>query len=176
MEEIQASEFQSLFIFNPFLVKFLFFWELLNSDFQLSKKLLSRRLVNFFPYFVTETCGIHSKYLRPVYPTKTFPNHYTIVTVSVWLGGQADRPCTGNCPCQTCLGRIWLSPMPCNSQAHVVAVLGLCQAGKECLRIRPIQCCKVLIGNKCLSTMLIHLCDRSGQPLGCEKYHSPLIF
>ncbi|TKC43549.1 hypothetical protein EI555_021111, partial [Monodon monoceros] len=27
-----------------------------------------------------ETCGIHSKYLRSVYPTKTFPNHYTIVT------------------------------------------------------------------------------------------------
>lgn len=27
-----------------------------------------------------KTCGIHSKYLRPVYPTKTFPNHYTIVT------------------------------------------------------------------------------------------------
>ncbi|XP_036727026.1 ectonucleotide pyrophosphatase/phosphodiesterase family member 3 isoform X2 [Balaenoptera musculus] len=27
-----------------------------------------------------KTCGIHSKYLRPAYPTKTFPNHYTIVT------------------------------------------------------------------------------------------------
>ncbi|XP_004422453.1 PREDICTED: ectonucleotide pyrophosphatase/phosphodiesterase family member 3 [Ceratotherium simum simum] len=27
-----------------------------------------------------KTCGIHSEYLRPVYPTKTFPNHYTIVT------------------------------------------------------------------------------------------------
>ncbi|XP_037698919.1 ectonucleotide pyrophosphatase/phosphodiesterase family member 3-like [Choloepus didactylus] len=27
-----------------------------------------------------KTCGIHSKYLRSVYPTKTFPNHYTIVT------------------------------------------------------------------------------------------------
>ncbi|XP_008261748.2 ectonucleotide pyrophosphatase/phosphodiesterase family member 3 isoform X1 [Oryctolagus cuniculus] len=27
-----------------------------------------------------KTCGIHSKYMRPVYPTKTFPNHYTIVT------------------------------------------------------------------------------------------------
>ncbi|KAF6113625.1 ectonucleotide pyrophosphatase/phosphodiesterase 3 [Phyllostomus discolor] len=27
-----------------------------------------------------KTCGIHSKYLRPMYPTKTFPNHYTIVT------------------------------------------------------------------------------------------------
>ncbi|KAF6364359.1 ectonucleotide pyrophosphatase/phosphodiesterase 3 [Rhinolophus ferrumequinum] len=27
-----------------------------------------------------KTCGIHSKYLRSVYPTKTFPNHYSIVT------------------------------------------------------------------------------------------------
>ncbi|XP_007945582.1 ectonucleotide pyrophosphatase/phosphodiesterase family member 3 [Orycteropus afer afer] len=27
-----------------------------------------------------KTCGIHSKYMRPAYPTKTFPNHYTIVT------------------------------------------------------------------------------------------------
>lgn len=27
-----------------------------------------------------KTCGVHSKYLRPVYPTKTFPNHYTVVT------------------------------------------------------------------------------------------------
>ncbi|KAM6185214.1 ectonucleotide pyrophosphatase/phosphodiesterase family member 3 [Rhynchocyon petersi] len=26
------------------------------------------------------TCGIHSKYMRAAYPTKTFPNHYTIVT------------------------------------------------------------------------------------------------
>ncbi|XP_063773377.1 ectonucleotide pyrophosphatase/phosphodiesterase family member 3 isoform X2 [Pseudophryne corroboree] len=27
-----------------------------------------------------QTCGTHSKYMRSVYPTKTFPNHYTIVT------------------------------------------------------------------------------------------------
>ncbi|XP_058527125.1 ectonucleotide pyrophosphatase/phosphodiesterase family member 3 isoform X2 [Ochotona princeps] len=27
-----------------------------------------------------KTCGVHSKYMRPMYPTKTFPNHYTIVT------------------------------------------------------------------------------------------------
>ncbi|XP_064913064.1 ectonucleotide pyrophosphatase/phosphodiesterase family member 3 isoform X1 [Columba livia] len=27
-----------------------------------------------------QTCGTHSKYMRAVYPTKTFPNHYTIVT------------------------------------------------------------------------------------------------
>ncbi|XP_004609149.1 ectonucleotide pyrophosphatase/phosphodiesterase family member 3 [Sorex araneus] len=27
-----------------------------------------------------KTCGVHSKYMRPAYPTKTFPNHYTVVT------------------------------------------------------------------------------------------------
>ncbi|XP_074043699.1 ectonucleotide pyrophosphatase/phosphodiesterase family member 3 [Macrotis lagotis] len=27
-----------------------------------------------------KTCGVHSKYMRASYPTKTFPNHYTIVT------------------------------------------------------------------------------------------------
>ncbi|XP_038625296.1 ectonucleotide pyrophosphatase/phosphodiesterase family member 3 [Tachyglossus aculeatus] len=27
-----------------------------------------------------KTCGVHSPYMRAVYPTKTFPNHYTIVT------------------------------------------------------------------------------------------------
>uniref|UniRef100_A0A8C9N943 Ectonucleotide pyrophosphatase/phosphodiesterase 3 n=1 Tax=Serinus canaria TaxID=9135 RepID=A0A8C9N943_SERCA len=27
-----------------------------------------------------KTCGTHSKYMRAVYPTKTFPNHYSIVT------------------------------------------------------------------------------------------------
>ncbi|XP_053448043.1 ectonucleotide pyrophosphatase/phosphodiesterase family member 3 isoform X3 [Nycticebus coucang] len=27
-----------------------------------------------------KTCGIHSEYMRAMYPTKTFPNHYTIVT------------------------------------------------------------------------------------------------
>ncbi|XP_053137235.1 ectonucleotide pyrophosphatase/phosphodiesterase family member 3 [Hemicordylus capensis] len=27
-----------------------------------------------------KTCGTHSKYMRAVYPTKTFTNHYTIVT------------------------------------------------------------------------------------------------
>ncbi|PVD23081.1 hypothetical protein C0Q70_16343 [Pomacea canaliculata] len=26
------------------------------------------------------TCGVHAPYMRSVYPTKTFPNHYTIVT------------------------------------------------------------------------------------------------
>ncbi|XP_048452965.1 venom phosphodiesterase 2-like [Rhincodon typus] len=26
------------------------------------------------------TCGVHTSYLTPVYPTKTFPNHYTVIT------------------------------------------------------------------------------------------------
>ncbi|KAJ6660079.1 hypothetical protein lerEdw1_018005 [Lerista edwardsae] len=29
---------------------------------------------------IAETCGTHSKYMRAAYPTKTFTNHYTIVT------------------------------------------------------------------------------------------------
>lgn len=28
-------------------------------------------------------CGVHAPYMRSVYPTKTFPNHYSIVTVSI---------------------------------------------------------------------------------------------
>ena len=28
------------------------------------------------------TCGVHTPYMRSVYPTVTFPNHYTIATVS----------------------------------------------------------------------------------------------
>ncbi|XP_069345252.1 ectonucleotide pyrophosphatase/phosphodiesterase family member 3 isoform X3 [Eulemur rufifrons] len=27
-----------------------------------------------------KTCGVHPEYMRAMYPTKTFPNHYTIVT------------------------------------------------------------------------------------------------
>ena len=27
-------------------------------------------------------CGVHSPYMKAMFPTKTFPNHYTIVTVS----------------------------------------------------------------------------------------------
>nr|XP_025721313.1 ectonucleotide pyrophosphatase/phosphodiesterase family member 1 isoform X3 [Callorhinus ursinus] len=30
-----------------------------------------------------KNCGTHTKNMRPVYPTKTFPNHYSIVTI--WL-------------------------------------------------------------------------------------------
>ena len=28
------------------------------------------------------SCGVHTPYMRAAYPTLTFPNHYTIVTVS----------------------------------------------------------------------------------------------
>ena len=30
------------------------------------------------------TCGVHTPYMRAAYPTLTFPNHYTIVTVSIF--------------------------------------------------------------------------------------------
>ena len=26
-------------------------------------------------------CGVHAKYMRSAYPSKTFPNHYSIITV-----------------------------------------------------------------------------------------------
>lgn len=34
-------------------------------------------------HFVAGNAGTTTSHMRPVYPTKTFPNHYTIVTVSV---------------------------------------------------------------------------------------------
>uniref|UniRef100_A0A286XYC3 Ectonucleotide pyrophosphatase/phosphodiesterase family member 3 n=1 Tax=Cavia porcellus TaxID=10141 RepID=A0A286XYC3_CAVPO len=60
--ECEGSEFQLPCIFDPHL---------------LGKK---KTFSNLSPCFVAETCGIHSKYMRSMYPTKTFPNHYTIVT------------------------------------------------------------------------------------------------
>ena len=30
-------------------------------------------------------CGVHTPYMRAAYPTLTFPNHYTIVTVHIAL-------------------------------------------------------------------------------------------
>lgn len=36
----------------------------------------------YFAY-VLEQCGTYTRFLRPVYPSKTFPNHYSIVTVSI---------------------------------------------------------------------------------------------
>ncbi|XP_076096525.1 uncharacterized protein LOC143067274 isoform X4 [Mytilus galloprovincialis] len=38
-------------------------------------------LRNFTPYIKKlSQCGVHAPYMRSVYPTKTFPNHYSIVT------------------------------------------------------------------------------------------------
>lgn len=37
------------------------------------------------------SCGTHSPYMRPVYPTKTFPNLYTLATVSAWEGFFHDK-------------------------------------------------------------------------------------
>lgn len=45
-----------------------------------------------FPYrFFSGSCGTHSPYMRPVYPTKTFPNLYTLATVSPWEGLFDDK-------------------------------------------------------------------------------------
>ena len=81
--------------FTPQLV-FYFSGKLSCSYFQLFKQLLRKKQrLNFSLSFVAETCGVHSQYLRPAYPTKTFPNHYTIVTVSAWSSGKTDRPPMG---------------------------------------------------------------------------------
>ena len=42
--------------------------------------------------YVAGSAGTTTEYMRPMYPTKTFPNHYTIVTVSVlrWLVGSSS--------------------------------------------------------------------------------------
>ena len=38
------------------------------------------------------TCGVHTPYMRSVYPTLTFPNHYTIVTVGIsWYISENKR-------------------------------------------------------------------------------------
>jgi predicted AlkP superfamily pyrophosphatase or phosphodiesterase len=40
-------------------------------------------LKNVTPTFERfQKCGSYAQYMRPVYPTKTFPNHYTMATVS----------------------------------------------------------------------------------------------
>lgn len=42
-------------------------------------------LCNFadFSLFPLEQCGTYTSGMRPVYPSKTFPNHYSIVTVRI---------------------------------------------------------------------------------------------
>lgn len=44
-----------------------------------------------FPIDFSGSCGTHSPYMRPVYPTKTFPNLYTLATVSPWEGVFVDK-------------------------------------------------------------------------------------
>lgn len=58
----------------------------------------------YMPYLILETCGTHAKYMRAVYPTKTFVNHYTIVTVST---------CSAIYQLYfICYSMIWLAPCP----------------------------------------------------------------
>lgn len=44
-----------------------------------------------FPIDFSGSCGTHSPYMRPVYPTKTFPNLYTLATVSPCEGVFVDK-------------------------------------------------------------------------------------
>lgn len=41
-------------------------------------------LVLISEFLFPGSCGTHSPYMRPVYPTKTFPNLYTLATVSIF--------------------------------------------------------------------------------------------
>jgi len=45
------------------------------------------RFCSAFLYFALASCGVHVPYMRSVYPTKTFPNHYSIFTVSACVMG-----------------------------------------------------------------------------------------
>lgn len=47
-----------------------------------------------FPTDFSGSCGTHSPYMRPVYPTKTFPNLYTLATVSPWEGFFVIKCCS----------------------------------------------------------------------------------
>lgn len=38
---------------------------------------------DFSFFFPLEKCGTYTSSMRPVYPSKTFPNHYSIVTVRI---------------------------------------------------------------------------------------------
>lgn len=43
------------------------------------------KLYKVHKLFFAGTCGTHAPYMRPVYPTKTYPNLYTITTVCTHL-------------------------------------------------------------------------------------------
>jgi len=91
MDKVSGSEFHPLSIFNCF------FSFLGNMLFRYPQE---TQVTHVLLCFLTETCGLHSKYMRAMYPTKTFPNHYTIVTVSAWPSGRL----TGH-GAQTCWAR-----------------------------------------------------------------------
>lgn len=38
-------------------------------------------------------CGVHTPYMRSVYPTLTFPNHYSIVTVCLSFVNKVYKSC-----------------------------------------------------------------------------------
>lgn len=48
-----------------------------------------------FAFDFSGSCGTHSPYMRPVYPTKTFPNLYTLATVSPRKDFLMLKCCTG---------------------------------------------------------------------------------
>ena len=45
------------------------------------------RFFRAFLYIALASCGVHVSYMRSIYPTKTFPNHYSIATVSACVMG-----------------------------------------------------------------------------------------
>ena len=50
-----------------------------------------KRMLNPNLQFVMDT-GVRAEYMRSQYPTVTFPNHYTIVTVSGKCGTSIVKP------------------------------------------------------------------------------------
>lgn len=74
---------------SQFLTKMMDLWPLFTNNLLKSDTHVSffiwLYLYNCQTYYVAGRCGTHSKYMRAVYPTKTFTNHYTIVTVSCFL-------------------------------------------------------------------------------------------
>ena len=50
-----------------------------------------KRMLNPNLQFVMDT-GVRAEYMRSQYPTVTFPNHYTIVTVSGKRGTSTVKP------------------------------------------------------------------------------------
>lgn len=133
------------------------------------QKTSEEQLLNFSLYFVAETCGIHSKYLRSVYPTKTFPNHYTIVTVSSWPSGrltghrQANDHTTRHTQAGMHGGAPWHTFYQ-HMQRWFMAQFGIRKAS-----LRPIQCCEVTTMNDCPGIRLAHLYHKPSSLLGVRN-------